>query len=71
MTHRTIADVSQAYQAPGHSRGAAPTSSGRAIGARWARFSPRRHPPYEVGQNGMSSNDNGGPEMDRRLIERI
>ncbi len=37
MTHSTIADVSQVYQAPSHSRGAAATSFGRSIGARWPR----------------------------------
>ncbi len=28
-------------------------------------------PPYEAGQNGLSSNDNGGPERDRRLVGGI
>ena len=26
---------------------------------------------YEVGQNGLSSNDNGSPERDRRLVGEI
>ncbi len=27
--------------------------------------------PYEAGQNGLSSNDNGGPERDRRSVGGI